>query len=371
MPSPVNPLNHTYNTRNNKLPEESQEEGQPIASHSNSSYIDQSQDQQAPQHVIQDLGQEQEQEPAQAEIHAENPEPHQPQIQPINLVDFAAMNPNNLNLESFKGEGDAKKWFGYFERYTAFLNLSPQRAALALPFFLKGIAKSWYDGLQETTQQDLAVLKTAFTQRFEQSGLDINILAIAQKQEESAEEYFSRSSDILLTRQLPENLAISIIMKGLKSELIGIVMPKNPKSLDELRQAMVLAEQTNKVTTKTVYVTEKVDVQSEIQFLRNQISEVLALQQASAKPAARDSAYRQSHQQRILQQHQRPSPSYRIPPSQPAAATSWKCGFCGGKQYHERFSCPASGKTCHFCHKKGHFQGECRTAKRSQNQFQS
>ena len=166
------------------------------------------------------------------------------------------MNTNYLSLEPFKGEGDGKKWFTFFERYTTFLNVTPQRAALALPFFLKGVAKSWYVGLQDTTQTDLALLKTAFATRFEQNGLDINILATAQNQEESAEEFFSRSSDIAVQRQLPENLAISIIMKGLKPELIGIIMPKNPKTLDELRQAMVLAEQTNKVTTKTVYVSE-------------------------------------------------------------------------------------------------------------------
>ena len=67
-------------------------------------------------------------------------------------------------------------------------------------------------------------------------------------------------------------------MKGLKSELIGIVMTKNPKTLDELRQAMVLAEQMNKVTTKTVSVSETLNFQSEMQFLRNQLSEVLAFQ---------------------------------------------------------------------------------------------
>ena len=69
------------------------------------------------------------------------PEPNE-EPQPEPQV-FGMMNMNNhLNRDPFKGQGqDADKWFAYFELYTIFMNLNEQRAALALPFFLKGVAK--------------------------------------------------------------------------------------------------------------------------------------------------------------------------------------------------------------------------------------
>ena len=39
-----------------------------------------------------------------------------------------------INLDSFKGQGkDPNKWFTYFERWAAFMNMNGDRAAMALP----------------------------------------------------------------------------------------------------------------------------------------------------------------------------------------------------------------------------------------------
>ena len=69
--------------------------------------------------------------------------------------------------------------------------------------------------------------------------MDHSVLTISQKQEESAEEYFSRFIESSHSREIPEQLQISILMKGLKPSLLTLVMPKNPGTLEDMLQAMV------------------------------------------------------------------------------------------------------------------------------------
>ena len=58
-----------------------------------------------------------------------------------------------INSDSFKGQGeDPNKWFTYFEKWAAFMNMNGDRAAMALPFYLRSIAKTWFDSLSEATQ---------------------------------------------------------------------------------------------------------------------------------------------------------------------------------------------------------------------------
>ena len=60
---------------------------------------------------------------------------------------------NQIQPESFKGQGqEPAKWFACFEKWATFMNMTDDRAALALPFRLKGVAKTWYDSLTEATQ---------------------------------------------------------------------------------------------------------------------------------------------------------------------------------------------------------------------------
>ena len=187
----------------------------------------------------------------------------------------------HIHLDSFKGQGeDPEKWFNYFERYCQYHNLNADRAALSMPFHLKGVAKIWFDSLQAATQTSLRLLREAFIARFKPTNnIDISVLSLSQKADESVEEYFSRFIDNLASKELPENIQISIITKGLKPPLISLVMPQNPQTLEELRQAMVLAEQTQTVTQPKPSSVASVNIglAEEIQCLRNQLSEVLAI----------------------------------------------------------------------------------------------
>lgn len=55
--------------------------------------------------------------------------------------------------------------------------MSDDRATLAMPFHLKGVAKAWNDFLTPDTQKSLELLKAAFVNRFKPSAtVDISVL---------------------------------------------------------------------------------------------------------------------------------------------------------------------------------------------------
>ena len=50
--------------------------------------------------------------------------------------------------------------------------------------------------------------------------MDISVLMIAQRSDESAEEYYARFVESSHAQEIPENLQVSILMKGLKPTLL-------------------------------------------------------------------------------------------------------------------------------------------------------
>ena len=187
-------------------------------------------------------------------------------------------------------------------------------------------------------------------------------------------------------KDIPENLQVSILMKGLKPSFLSLVMPKKPQTLEDMRQAMVLAEQTaNASASKSINCVDST-ITNELMCLRNQLSEVLAFQKDSREPPQQQwMQQQQPQQQQTWQQHQQQTwqqpqqqPSwrqttqrsqYRTQPqyqqqNSPGYQQPFHCGYCGGKRFHIRKDCPASGQLCNNCGKIGHFQGECKGARR-------
>ena len=305
-------------------------------------------------------------------------------------TDFYLNMNSHIHLDNFKGQGeDPNKWFTYFERWAAFMNMNGDRAAMALPFYLKGIAKTWFDSLSEATQVNLDLLKTAFLNRFSNSStVDISVLTIAQRSDESAEEYYARFVESSHAKAIPENIQVSILMKGLKPTLLTLVMPKNPQTLEDMRQAMVLAEQTTNASASRSVNSADSSLQNEIMCLRNQLSEVLAIQKQNSDSQPQSHwSHQEQHVKQSWQQPPRPSwePYQQMPPHQhygnqqrqrrpwpntqhrqpqqhqnASPGQPFHCYYCGGKRFHLRKNCPASGQKCHQYGKIGHFQTECK-----------
>lgn len=152
-------------------------------------------------------------------------------------------------------------------------------------------------------------------------------------------------------------------MKGLRPKLLTLVMPQNPKCMEDMRQAMVLAEQTTNASACSVNAVnmDTTSLQTEIQQLRNQLSEVLALQ-AQPQPQRQDwqPPTRRWTPNDIAPV--RPTSNYPhqyrqgMPPHQ---HSDWRCNYCGGSRFHARNRCPASNQICNKCKKIGHFSNEC------------
>ena len=81
-------------------------------------------------------------------------------------------------------------------------------------------------------------------------------------------------------------------------------------------------------------------------------------QAASMEKAATEQVNRVYEQRKSNSKYRK---KYKPPPKQEMKTTAQKtCPFCGGDHDGPRTKCPASGKTCSNCRKKGHFAVVCR-----------
>ena len=151
---------------------------------------------------------------------------------------------------------------------------------------------------------------------------------------------------------------------------------------------MVLAEQTTNASASRSVNSADSSLQNEILCLRNQLSEVLATQKQNSDNQPQSHwSHQEQHVKQPWQQPPRPSwePYHQMSPHQHygiqqrqrrpwqntqhrqpqqhqnASPGQWfHCNYCGGKRFHLRKKCPASGQKCHQCGKIGHFQTECK-----------
>ena len=80
-------------------------------------------------------------------------------------------------------------------------------------------------------------------------------------------------------------------------------------------------------------------------------------QAASMEKAATEQVNRLYEQRKSNSTYRK---KYKPPPKQEMKTTAQKtCPFCGGDHDGPRTKCPASGKTCSNCRKKGHFAVVC------------
>ena len=113
-------------------------------------------------------------------------------------------------------------------------------------------------------------------------------------------------------KEIPENLQVLILIKGLKPTLLTLVMPKNPQTLEQ---------KTNARASRSVNSADS-SLQNEIMCLRNQLSEVLAIQKQNSEHQPQS---HWSHQGNMLN-----SPGKKTTPTMgtlpPVATTStlWK-----------------------------------------------
>ncbi|CAG2254852.1 unnamed protein product [Mytilus edulis] len=154
----------------------------------------------------------------------------------VNIVQSIPVQPNK-----FSGNIKSDNWVRQFIRWKNLQKISDEQACYALPFYLEGAAKTWFEGLAEPIQTNFDQLTTALKDRFKNTYEDDDIL-LAQLPTEKAVEFLDRLQIKANNQNIPEHLLLRIAKKGFQASLKSIIVQRDPKTIDELRTAAIIAE---------------------------------------------------------------------------------------------------------------------------------
>ncbi|CAG2213164.1 unnamed protein product [Mytilus edulis] len=163
-------------------------------------------------------------------------------IPPMNIFNMSS----SLKIEKFKGDNsqNPETWLNTFKQYCSFYDLTKQKSAESFPFHLEDHARIWYDTVSATKKSNFDELISVFKERFKdkQHLLDLTILQTHQGRTESVLDYLSRLLKLSTNRNISDDILLAVAMNGLRSDFKTVVMTKEPKNIEELRHAAVLAE---------------------------------------------------------------------------------------------------------------------------------
>ncbi|CAG2198859.1 unnamed protein product [Mytilus edulis] len=148
---------------------------------------------------------------------------------------------NIITPPMYNGSGNPSNWLLYFRKWIKINSIANENACHYLPFYLKESAKVWFDGLHENIQNSTENLEIGLIERFSRDEDDIE-LDVKQKENESVLEFFDRLRIIAKDLEIPENLEFIMGKKGLLPKLNNSITLSNPKNLNKLKQAAIIAE---------------------------------------------------------------------------------------------------------------------------------
>lgn len=182
------------------------------------------------------------------ESETEEQETQQPEER-VQLINMTEVNfPSSIlhvQPNKFNGTSKGQSWIQEFDRWSKLHKLSNEQAAQALPFYLDGSAKLWFDGLPDATQTNYAQLKDAMTKRFASRHEDDDIF-ITQAPTELAVEFLDRLQIKAASQNIPDHLRMRIAIKGFRQTLRNTILQRNPQTYEELRTAANIAERVEK-----------------------------------------------------------------------------------------------------------------------------
>ena len=267
---------------------------------------------------------------------------------------------NFIQPPCYCGEGSPSSWSKHFDRWKCLQGLSDAQACNAMPFYMKGSAKVWFDSLPNATQVNYQQLKDALVARFSSSPADDEIV-ISQAAHESALEYIDKLTVLANSNGIPENLIVRIAKNRFNSALIPHIIQRDPKTLKDLKDAAVIAEKcvASKLHSHTPSVNATVDDQSYANFqkLENSIcaltKKVEELQTNQSRPKFGKQGYEQRRPNFGAQGQTQPF-------GRQGKGGNSPCRSCNDKNCSgNRATCSARDLTCYKCGRKGHVRNKC------------
>ena len=137
---------------------------------------------------------------------------------------------NNLHTPPiYNGSEDPSNWVKYFRSWSEINKIKAEKAYLYIPFYLKGSAKVWFEGLKDEIQNNSEELVKVSKEIF---ALDNELeLELKQNENESALEYLDRYRIMAKEHSIPEKIEILYTKKGFLRKLQYSVHFRDPKTL--------------------------------------------------------------------------------------------------------------------------------------------
>lgn len=266
------------------------------------------------------------------------------------------------SLEKFSGDNnrDASHWILYFERHCDIHKYDNDRKFNEFPFYLTSHAQVWFDSVaaRNPAITNYAELRAAFIARFRKHS-SLDFLRISQHSDETVEDYFTRLLAKSTGSNVSEQVLVEVAIEGLKNSLKLIVMPRNPRNLEDARQAALLAEKTILATSVPVDAYQPANqlqslqhrneaLERELNFYRHKLSQAQQPNQPYGQNQYRKPNYRQFNQRRQ---------------DRGSAQENRRCPHCQGRNLNCAYpkACPLDPnvKICFNCKKIGHTTKAC------------
>ncbi|XP_076116008.1 uncharacterized protein LOC143083618 isoform X2 [Mytilus galloprovincialis] len=255
------------------------------------------------------------------------------------------------------------EWWYLFESFKIFHNLQDDRALASLAFSFDGQAKIWLQSLAPEVRDDMAALKAAFMLRFSNNKSNKLIYKLQQLPGENGNDYLTRVQRLAMNTELGESTIVELALNGLLPHLKASVTQSDPKTYNELRQAIDIAINVTECHNHSVPSTKVNNVPHVPATTENpatasgttDINSLLSSFIDSMKTVVRQEVMaltpnRDNREERQFSQ---------VP-----------CRGCG-KSCSTRRQCPAYNVRCFSCDNIGHYKEVCEQNDRKKQQYQN
>ena len=270
-------------------------------------------------------------------------------------------------------------------------NLPEQARIDFLAVLLRDDAGDWFDTLSVVTRSSWAATKEAFELRFKDSELmkwrkASDLWNRVQSPDESVDSYVTSMKKLARSVGVEGDQLRYVIQRGLRPQLLGHVIQKQPVTVDELVAAARVAEAAVKAVASATASESSLDrVVAELtanrqaaernteelrRFASQLVDKSISNIGGSSAPAPqRAPAPRRvtfAPEQRRTQPVGQPRQLFgrRASQTQERPRTATNCQYCGGTHWPGPQYCRAANVQCYSCGIRGHFKNLCRRGRR-------